>query len=145
VQTTRYSGLVLTHRETEQEGGELYPRCHAINHNRYCTAAEIPTLSCRPRPSASPFSLPHYYLRHSFFLCHLLCRKEKMAIYRNKRGGRPSPYRQRFLFHGLRSAQLIASIVVSGIMAYFMYYLRTYPVAGDRITLKSIDADRDVR
>lgn len=47
-----------------------------------------------------------------------------MAIKRNKRGGRPSPYRQRFLFHGLRSAQLIASIIVSGIMCYFMYYLR---------------------
>jgi len=46
-----------------------------------------------------------------------------MVLKRNVRGGVPSPY-PRFLFHGLRSAQLIASIVVSGIMAYFMYYLR---------------------
>lgn len=44
-------------------------------------------------------------------------------IKRNKRGGRPSPYSQRFLFHGLRSAQLLSSIIVSGIMCYFMYYL----------------------
>ncbi|CZR53380.1 uncharacterized protein PAC_03258 [Phialocephala subalpina] len=44
-------------------------------------------------------------------------------IHRNVRGGVPSPY-PRFLFHGLRSAQLIASITVSGIMAYFIYYLR---------------------
>jgi len=42
---------------------------------------------------------------------------------RNVRGGVPSPY-PRFLFHGLRTAQLLASIVVSGIMAYFIYYLR---------------------
>lgn len=46
-----------------------------------------------------------------------------MPLKRNVRGGVPSPY-PRFLFHGLRSAQLIAAIVVSGIMAYFMYYLR---------------------
>ncbi|KAE8449802.1 hypothetical protein EG329_007278 [Mollisiaceae sp. DMI_Dod_QoI] len=44
-------------------------------------------------------------------------------LHRNVRGGVPSPY-PRFLFHGLRSAQLIASVVVSGIMAYFIYYLR---------------------
>ncbi|KUJ17989.1 uncharacterized protein LY89DRAFT_696449 [Mollisia scopiformis] len=44
-------------------------------------------------------------------------------IHRNVRGGVPSPY-PRFLFHGLRTAQLLASIVVSGIMAYFIYYLR---------------------
>jgi len=49
-----------------------------------------------------------------------------MVLKRNKRGGRPSPY-PRFLFHGLRSAQLLGSIVVSGIMCYFMYYLREYP------------------
>jgi hypothetical protein len=46
-----------------------------------------------------------------------------MALKRNVRGGVPSPY-PRFLFHGLRTAQLISSIVVSGIMAYFMYYLQ---------------------
>jgi len=46
-----------------------------------------------------------------------------MAIHRIVRGGVPSPY-PRFLFHGLRSAQLIGSVVVSGIMCYFIYYLR---------------------
>jgi len=45
-----------------------------------------------------------------------------MAIKRNKRGGRPSPY-PRIPFHALRCLQLLSSIVVSGIMAYFMYYL----------------------
>lgn len=49
---------------------------------------------------------------------------DTMAFKRNVRGGVPSPY-PRFLFHGLRSAQLIAAIVVSGIMAYFIHYLRT--------------------
>ncbi|CAL3968567.1 hypothetical protein PZA11_004119 [Diplocarpon coronariae] len=46
-----------------------------------------------------------------------------MTIKRNVRGGVPSPY-PRFIFHGLRSAQLLASIVVSVIMGYFMYNLR---------------------
>lgn len=46
-----------------------------------------------------------------------------MVLKRNVRGGVPSPY-PRFLFHGLRCAQLVSSITVSGIMAYFMYYLR---------------------
>ncbi|KAE9375207.1 hypothetical protein N431DRAFT_402554 [Stipitochalara longipes BDJ] len=46
-----------------------------------------------------------------------------MVLKRNVRGGVPSPY-PRFLFHGLRSAQLIAAIIVSGIMAYFVHYLR---------------------
>jgi hypothetical protein len=46
-----------------------------------------------------------------------------MVLKRNVRGGVPSPY-PRFLFHALRSAQLVAAIVVSGIMAYFIYYLR---------------------
>lgn len=44
-------------------------------------------------------------------------------VKRNVRGGVPSPY-PRFLFHGLRTAQLLSSITVSGIMCYFMYYLR---------------------
>lgn len=48
-----------------------------------------------------------------------------MAWQRNVRGGKPSPY-PRILFHALRSAQLLSSIVVSGIMCYFMYYLRKY-------------------
>ncbi|KAH7351246.1 hypothetical protein BKA65DRAFT_500067 [Rhexocercosporidium sp. MPI-PUGE-AT-0058] len=51
-----------------------------------------------------------------------------MALKRNIRGGVPSPY-PRFLFHGLRSAQLLASLVVSGIMVYFMYYLRAENIA----------------
>jgi hypothetical protein len=46
---------------------------------------------------------------------------------RNVRGGVPSPY-PRFLFHGLRCAQLIAAVVVSGIMSYFVYYLRTWAI-----------------
>jgi len=46
-----------------------------------------------------------------------------MVLKRNIRGGVPSPY-PRFLFHGLRSAQLLSSLVVSGIMGYFMYHLR---------------------
>jgi hypothetical protein len=48
-----------------------------------------------------------------------------MVLKRNVRGGVPSPY-PRFLFHGLRSAQLIAAIIVSGIIAYFIHYLRTH-------------------
>jgi hypothetical protein len=47
-----------------------------------------------------------------------------MVLKRNIRGGVPSPY-PRFLFHGLRCAQLIAAIIVSGIMFYFVHYLRT--------------------
>lgn len=47
-----------------------------------------------------------------------------MVLKRNVLGGVPSPY-PRFLFHGLRCAQLIAAIIVSGIMAYFIHYLRT--------------------
>jgi hypothetical protein len=47
-----------------------------------------------------------------------------MVLKRNVRGGVPSPY-PRFLFHGLRCAQLIAAIIVSGIMFYFVHYLRT--------------------
>lgn len=46
-----------------------------------------------------------------------------MVLKRSVRGGVPSPY-PRFLFHGLRSAQLIAAVIVSGIIAYFIYYLR---------------------
>ncbi|KAG9228162.1 hypothetical protein BJ875DRAFT_260129 [Amylocarpus encephaloides] len=46
-----------------------------------------------------------------------------MIVKRNVRGGQPSPY-PRWPFHGLRAAQLISSITVSGIMCYFMYYLR---------------------
>ncbi len=46
---------------------------------------------------------------------------------RNIRGGVPSPY-QRWWFHGLRSAQLISSLVVSAIMGYFMYFLRKCPL-----------------
>ena len=49
---------------------------------------------------------------------------DAMVLKRNVRGGVPSPY-PRFLFHGLRSAQLISAIIVSGIMAYFIHYLRT--------------------
>ncbi|PSS20633.1 hypothetical protein M430DRAFT_50282 [Amorphotheca resinae ATCC 22711] len=62
-----------------------------------------------------------------------------MALKRNKRGGRPSPY-PRFLFHGLRSAQLLSSIVVSGIMCYFMYYLRLehFPIPWTFIILLTI-------
>jgi len=48
-----------------------------------------------------------------------------MVWKRNKRGGRPSPY-PRIPFHALRAGQLLSSIVVSGIMGYFMYYLREY-------------------
>ena len=44
-------------------------------------------------------------------------------VKRNVRGGQPSPY-PRVPFHALRAAQLLSSIVVSGIMCYFMYYLR---------------------
>ncbi|KAL2071135.1 hypothetical protein VTL71DRAFT_12370 [Oculimacula yallundae] len=51
-----------------------------------------------------------------------------MALKRNIRGGLPSPY-PRFLFHGLRSAQLLSSLVVSGVMGYFMYYLRAEDIA----------------
>jgi len=49
--------------------------------------------------------------------------RDEMVLKRNIRGGVPSPY-PRFLFHGLRSAQLLSSLVVSGIMGYFMYHLR---------------------
>lgn len=49
-----------------------------------------------------------------------------MALKRNVRGGVPSPY-PRFLFHGLRSMQLLSSIVVGGIMSYFIYYMRRSP------------------
>jgi hypothetical protein len=49
-----------------------------------------------------------------------------MVLKRNVRGGVPSPY-PRFLFHALRSAQLAAALIVSGIMAYFIYYLRALP------------------
>ena len=41
---------------------------------------------------------------------------------RNVRGGKPSDY-PRWPFHGLRCAQLLSSMTVSGIMAYFIYYL----------------------
>jgi len=51
-----------------------------------------------------------------------------MSLKRNVRGGVPSPY-PRFLFHALRSAQLVAAIIVSGIMAYFIYYLRALPTS----------------
>ncbi|KAF4629671.1 hypothetical protein G7Y89_g8472 [Cudoniella acicularis] len=45
-----------------------------------------------------------------------------MVLKRNVRGGKPSEY-PRIPFHGLRTAQLISSITVAGIMSYFMYYL----------------------
>ncbi|KAG9248197.1 hypothetical protein BJ878DRAFT_538608 [Calycina marina] len=62
-----------------------------------------------------------------------------MALKRNKRGGRPSPY-PRIPFHALRAGQLLSSIVVSGIMGYFMYYLRKehYSVPWTFIVLMSV-------
>lgn len=51
-----------------------------------------------------------------------------MGLKLNVRGGMPSPY-PRYLFHALRSAQLAAAIIVSGIMAYFIYYLRALPTS----------------
>ena len=45
-----------------------------------------------------------------------------MAIHRNVRGGKPSPY-PRIPFHALRAAQLLGALVVSGIMAYFIDHL----------------------
>lgn len=46
-------------------------------------------------------------------------------IHRNVRGGQPSPY-PRWPFHGLRAAQLLSSVVVTSIMAYFMHFLRLW-------------------
>jgi hypothetical protein len=69
-------------------------------------------------------ALAQISLFHLLILQHDADGLIRMALKRNKRGGRPSPY-PRFLFHGLRSAQLLSSVVVSGIMCYFMYYLRS--------------------
>jgi len=58
-----------------------------------------------------------------------------------KRGAKVAPsFYPRFVFHGLRSAQLVSSIVVSGIMSYFMYYLRVdhYAIPWTFITLLAI-------
>ncbi|KAH8601064.1 hypothetical protein B0O99DRAFT_503176 [Bisporella sp. PMI_857] len=62
-----------------------------------------------------------------------------MALKRNKRGGRPSPY-PRIPFHVFRAGQLLSSIVVSGIMVYFMYYLRmeNYAIPWTFIVLLSV-------
>lgn len=46
-----------------------------------------------------------------------------MALHRNIRGGKPSPY-NRIAFHALRAAQLLGAMVVSGVMAYFIDHLK---------------------
>jgi hypothetical protein len=56
---------------------------------------------------------------------------------RNVRGGKPSDY-PRWPFHGLRCAQLISSATVSGIMAYFMHFLREYYLADAGVGGESI-------
>ncbi|TVY26642.1 hypothetical protein LHYA1_G004123 [Lachnellula hyalina] len=58
---------------------------------------------------------------------------------RNVRGGKPSDY-PRWPFHGLRCAQLLSSMTVSGIMAYFIYYLKkeSFPIPWTFIVLFSI-------
>lgn len=41
-----------------------------------------------------------------------------------QRGAKVAPsHYPRFLFHGIRTVQLISSVIVGGIMSYFMYHL----------------------
>lgn len=58
---------------------------------------------------------------------------------RNVRGGKPSDY-PRWPFHGLRCGQLISSATVSGILAYFMYFLQKehFPIPWTFIVLFTI-------
>jgi hypothetical protein len=66
-----------------------------------------------------------------------------MGLKRNVRGGVPSPY-PRFLFHALRSAQLVAAIIVSGIMTYFIYYLRALPTSIPESDVAADTSNNDV-